>query len=146
DFNESLTGIVQAKKVIAAMIALADAAGDSTRAADLRRRATETDVTPLPADLAGPLPSMKELREALPELMAREDLPRAFQWAYVLPVALHARFRACVGIDSDAEMRGPWFEASHRRLVVTPTDSTHWDWLTRPSRPAECPLGDATSR
>lgn len=142
DFNESLTGIVQANKVVAAMIALADAAGDSTRAATLRRRASETDVTPLPADLAGPLPSMKELRAALPELMAREDLPRAFQWAYVLPVALHLRFRACVGLDSDSGMREPWFEAARRRLVVTATDSTHWEWLTRPSAPAECPLVD----
>jgi len=144
DFNESLTGIVQAKKVATAMIALADATGDSARASDLRRRLAETDVTPLPGDLAGPMPSMRELRAALPELMAREDLPRAFQWAYLLPVALHLRFRACVGLAITDEMTEPWYDASRRRLVVTATDSTHWDWLTRPSRPAECPLGESS--
>jgi hypothetical protein len=144
DFNESLTGIVQAKKVAAAMIALAEATGDSARAADLRRRLAETDVTPLPGDLAGPMPSMTGLRAALPELMAREDLPRAFQWAYLLPVALHLRFRACVGLAIADEMTEPWYDASRRRLVVTATDSTYWDWLTRPSSPAECPLGESS--
>ena len=41
DFNEALAGMVAAKKVAQAMIALADAAGDTARAATLRQRLSE---------------------------------------------------------------------------------------------------------
>lgn len=145
DFNEALAGMVAAKKVAQGMIALAEAAGDSMRASTLRQRLAETDATPFPAVLMGSEPSMDEVRAALPELMAREDLPRAFQWAYVLPVALDLRFRACVALDIADEMAEPWYAASRRRLVRSPTDSVHWEWLTRPSRTAECPLGDKSA-
>lgn len=145
DQSEALAGMVAAKKVAQAMIALAVAGGDSARAASLRQRLAESDATPLPAVLLGPDPSMTELRAALPELMAREDLPRGFQWAYLLPVALHLRFRACVALDITDEMAEPWYATSRRRLVRTATDSMHWEWLTRPSRPAECPLGDRSA-
>jgi hypothetical protein len=145
DFNEALAGMVAAKKVAQGMIALAEASGDSTRAASLRQRLAETDAVPFPAVLVGPEPSMDEVRAVLPELMAREDLPRAFQWAYVLPVVLDLRFRACVALDISAQMAEPWVEASRRRLLRTSTDSVHWDWLTRASRPAECPLGDQSA-
>jgi hypothetical protein len=142
DYHESLAGLVAAKKVVGAMIALAEAGGDTARAVGLRQRLAETDATPLSAALLGVDPSMEELRAALPELMARQDIPRAFQWAYVLPAALHLRFRACVGLDINDEMAEPWYDASRRRLVRTAADSVHWDWLTRPSRPAECPPGE----
>lgn len=136
---------MQAGTVVGAMIALAEAAGDGARAGSLRQRLAETDATPLPAVLMGPGPSMDELRAALPELMARDDLPRAFQWAYVLPVALDLRFRACVALDIAGEMAEPWYAASRQRLVRTASDSAHWEWLTRASRPAECPLGDQSA-
>ena len=145
DQHESLAGLVAATKVVQAMIALAEAGGDTARAASLRQRLAASDGAPLPAALLDPDPSMAELRAALPELMAREDLPRGFQWAYLLPVVLQLRFRECVALDISGEMAEPWYAAARQRLVHTATDSIHWDWLTRPSRPAECPLGDMSA-
>lgn len=145
DFNEALAGLAAAKKVAQGMIDLARAAGDSVRARSLGLRLAETDAMRFPAALVGRDPSMDQLRAALPELMARDDIPRAVQWAYLLPVVLDLRFRACVALDVTAEMAEPWHDASRRRLVRTTTDSLHWEWLTRPSRPAECPLGDQSA-
>ena len=142
DFSESLAGLIAARKVALAMVALAEAAHDTARAQLLRQRLGETDATPFPAALTAPDLSMAQLRAVLPELMAREDVPHAFQWAYVLPVAVHLRFRACLALDISRPMSEAWSAASRRRLVRTASDSAYWEWLMRPPRPPECPLGD----